>query len=113
MKDLGSPWNDAKAQFYKIEKSLIGCLIVFLKEVANIYLDKNRKVFFRENRTVHWGEWNFGTLIIEGDEEVYDVFGEYISEIHFEPEIGEEAIKGYIEIKGENLEDIRYQINKI
>ena len=43
------------------------------------------------------------------DEEVREVFGDFISEIRFEPEISEKIIKGYMEIKEENLEDIRYK----
>jgi len=49
-------------------------------------------------------------LLFEGNEEVGEVFGDYISEIRFEPEISEKVTKGYLEIKEENLENIRYQI---
>lgn len=110
MKDLESLWKETKGKFDKLEKELVGCFIAFLREVAKIYLKQGRKVFFRENRVVHWGEGNFGTLIIEGDEEVREVFEDYISEIRFEPEISEKIIKGYVEIKEENLENIRYKI---
>jgi hypothetical protein len=51
-----------------------------------------------------------GEAGIEGNEEVREVFGDYISEIRFEPEISEKIIKGYVEIKEENLEEIRYKI---
>ena len=57
-----------------------------------------------------WGEGNFGRLIIEGSEEVDEVFGEYISEIQFKAKISAEIIRGYTEIKEKNLEDIRYGI---
>ena len=110
MKDLESLWKETKGKFDKLEKELVDCFIAFLREVAKIYLKQGRRVFFRENRVVHWGEGNFGTLIIEGDEEVREVFEDYISEIRFEPEISEKIIKGYVEIKEENLEDIRYKI---
>lgn len=110
MKDLESLWKETKGKFDKLEKELVDCFIAFLREVAKIYLKQARRVFFRENRVVHWGEGNFGTLIIEGDEEVREVFGDYISEIRFEPEISEKIIKGYVEIKEENLEGIRYKI---
>ena len=110
MKDLESLWKETKGKFDKLEKELVDCFIAFLREVAKIYLKQGRRVFFRENRIVHWGEWNFGTLIIEGDEEVREVLGDFISEIRFEPEIGEKIIKSYAEIKEENLEDIRYKI---
>ena len=62
---------------------------------------QDRKVYFRENRFVHWGE---------GNEEVADVFGEYVSEIRFEPEIGKDMIKGGVEISRENLKEIKYGI---
>ena len=110
MKNLESLWKETKQRLDKLEKTLVNSYIAFLREVAKIYLKQGRRVFFRENRVVHWGEGNFGTLIIEGDEEVREVFEDYISEIHFEPEISEKIIKGYVEIKEENLEDIRYKI---
>ena len=109
MKQLESLWKETKEKFDKLEKALIDCYIHFLREVARIYLEQNRRVFFRENRVVHWGEWNFGSLLIEGDEEVDGVFGDYISEIRFEPEINEKIIKGYLEIKKEKIEEIKYE----
>ena len=110
VKALESLWKETKERFDKVEKSLVDCYITFLREVAKVFLEQDRRVFFRENRVVHWGEWNFGTLIIEGDEEVGEVFGDYISEIRFESEITKKVTKGYLEIKEENLENIRYQI---
>ena len=110
MKDLESLWKETKRQFDRIEDTLVYCYITFLREVAKIYLKQGRRVYFRENRVVHWGEWNFGTLVIEGDEEVNEVFGDYISEIRFESEISEEIIKDYVEIREENLEEIGYTI---
>ncbi|MBI3814678.1 MAG: hypothetical protein HY279_09490, partial [Nitrospinae bacterium] len=64
-----------------LEESLIDCYITFLRKVARFYLGSGRRVFFRENTVVHWGEGNFGSLIIEGKEDASEVFGEYISEI--------------------------------
>jgi hypothetical protein len=64
----------------------------------------------RENRIVHWGEWNFGTLIIEEEEDVDEVFGDYISEIRFESQINEKVVNEYVEIKEKNLEDIKYKV---
>lgn len=110
MQHLKSLWKKTKTRFDSLEKELVDCYIVFLREVANFYLQKGRRVFFDENRFVHWGEGNFGWLVIEGKEEVDEVFGEYISEIQFKPKITKEIIKGYTEIKEKNLEDIRYGI---
>ncbi len=109
MKELESLWKETKGQFDKLEQALVGCYIAFLREVAGVYLKQGRRVFFRENRVVHWGEYNFGNLVIEGNEEVDEVFEDYISGIHFEPEINEKVIRGHVEIKEENLEDIKYE----
>ena len=110
MKPLKSLWQETKQKFDKLEKALVYGYIDFLREVARIYIEQSRRVFFRENQFVHWGEGNFGALLIEGDEEVDAVFGGYISEIRFEPEINEKITEGYIEIKKGNIEDISYQI---
>lgn len=69
MNAVESLWKETKQQFDKLEKILVNSYIDFLREVAKIYLKQGRRLFFRENRVVHWGEGNFGTLIIEGDEE--------------------------------------------
>lgn len=108
MKELESLWKGTKEQFDRLEKSLVDCYIDFLRKVAKSYLQQGRRVFFKENRVVHWGEWNFGTLIIEGIEEVEEVFGDYISEIRFEPELSDKVVNGYVEITEENLENIKY-----
>lgn len=110
MQNFKSLWKKTKTRFDSLEKELVDCYIVFLREVAKFYLQKGRRVFFEENRFVHWGEGNFGWLVIEGNEEEDEVFGEYISEIQFKPKISKEIIKGYTEIKEKNLEDIRYGI---
>ena len=89
---------------------MVDCYIGFLREVAKVYLQQGRKVFFKENRVVHWGEGNFGTLMIEGSESVNEVFGNHISELRFEPEISEGSTKGCEEIKEENLESIKYKL---
>lgn len=111
MKGLKSLWSDTKKKFNTLEKSLIDCYITFLRQVADVYLKQGRKVFFRENRVVHWGEGDFGHLIIEGKEEVSEVFGEYISEIRFEPELNEKIVRGCVEITLENLNNIKYELS--
>ena len=108
MKKLGSLWKEKKDKFDELESSLVDCYIGFMRETARIYLQQGRRVFFGENRFVHWGEGDFGRLVIEGTEKVDEVFGDYISEIRFEPEISEKVVKGYVEIKKENLEDIKW-----
>jgi len=109
MNNLKSLWKETKEEFYELENSLINCYIGFLREVAKIYLNKDNKVFFRENKIVHWGEWDFGKLIIETDDNVDKIFNDYIPEIHFKREINEKIVHGCIEIRLENLEDIKYK----
>ena len=108
MNDLISFWKTTKERFDGLEKALIECYIGFLREVAKHYLQRGRRVYFWENRVVHWGEGNLGRLIIEGKEDVDNVFGDYIAEIRFEPEINEEVISGYVEINERNIDHIRY-----
>jgi len=74
--------------------------------------DESRKMAFRENQVVHWGEGDFGRLLIQGSEETSDVFGRYISEIDFEPEIGTQINRGYVEITQGNLDDIKYKVDE-
>jgi len=107
---LKSLWEVTKAEFDRRERELIDCYISFLREVAVFYLKQGKRVFFKENKVVHWGEGNFGWLVIEGNEEADEVFGEYISEIQFKAKISKEIIRGYTEIKEKNVEDIRYGI---
>jgi hypothetical protein len=62
MKPLESLWQETKQKFDKLEKALVNNYIAFLREVAKIYIKQSRRVFFRENQFVHWGEGNFGSL---------------------------------------------------
>ena len=108
MEELKNLWVQTKREVDGLERRLIDAYIHFLRQVALAYLKMGRRVFFGENRIVHWGEWNFGTLVIEGNEEVDEILGDYISEVRFEFEFNG-TIKGeYVEIKEENIEDIRY-----
>jgi len=84
LKDL---WKRTKSHHSELEKKIVDNYIDFLREVAKYYLKKGRRVFFKENCIVHWGEGDFGGLVIEGDEDIGDVFGDYIVEIKFDPEI--------------------------
>ncbi|MBI4684467.1 MAG: hypothetical protein HY755_04650 [Nitrospirae bacterium] len=110
MQNLKSLYKETKKNFDGLEKEIVDCYVSFLRKVAKYYLQQGRRVFFSENRVVHWGEGNFGWLLIEGKEETDEVFGEYISEIRFEPKINEKTIKGYTEIKKDNLGAIGYGI---
>jgi hypothetical protein len=108
MSDLKTMWQETKKRTHDLEQQLVNTYINFLRQVAKHFLEQGRRVFFRENRVVHWGEWNFGSLLIQGDEDVRDVFGDHITEVKFEKEVEKKAEKGYDEITGENLDMIRY-----
>ena len=112
MDELKELWERTKSCHNKLEKELVGNYINFLREVAKYYLKKDRRVFFKENRVVHWGEGDFGRLLIEGKEDITDVFGDYIVEIKFALEIPPTAKQRYIEISMENLDAIKYRVDE-
>jgi len=91
------------------EKEIAKKYIHFLREVAKHYISKGKRVFFRENRVVHYGEGGFGWMVIECDDDEHEVFGRHIPEITFKQKLNDKDIRG-IEIKKENLEDIKYEI---
>jgi len=104
-------WQKTKVCHNELEQRIVENYINFLRQVAMYYLKRDRRVFFEENRIVHWGEWNFGSLLIKGSEDVSDVFGNYISEIRFEPEVERFTKKeDYVEIHPENLDIIHYRV---
>ena len=105
LKDL---WVKTEAYVRSREQEIIDTFINFLREVAKYYLQLGRLVYFRENTTVHYGEGGFGELVIQGNEDVCDVFGTYICEVSFEPDVSTLAQKGYTPITEANLESIRY-----
>lgn len=107
--DLKELWKDTKNRFYELEGELIKLYIGFLRKVAQEYLKEGRRVFFRENTVVHWGEGNFGSLIVEGEDDVRDVLEDYISEIRFERDIGGKETRGYQEITLDSLHKITYK----
>ncbi|MEK6698879.1 MAG: hypothetical protein AABZ10_07530 [Nitrospirota bacterium] len=111
MQNLKLVWEKTKKDFDKHERALVDCCIAFLRKSARHYLNQGRRVYFSENNVVHWGEGDFGRLVIEGSEETSDVFGEYIVEISFEPVIGNDILTGYTEITTDNLDAIRYRIS--
>lgn len=110
MHNLKLEWEKAKKGFDKHERELVDIYISFLRKTAKHYLQQGRRVYFRENNFVHWGEGDFGRLVIEGNEDTSDVFGEFIGEISFEPEISNDALTSYTKITIGNLDDIRYRI---
>lgn len=92
-----------------MERQLIKQYISSLGKIAKMFLQKGRKVYFKQNRVVHWGEGGFGDLIIEGTEKSEELFGECISEITFIQKLNKEILKGYIEIKESSLALINYE----
>lgn len=106
--DLAELWLKTRKQYHELEGEIIKVYIDFLQKVAEYYLKQGRRVFFRENQVVHYGEGGFGSLIIEGKEDIHQVFQEYIPEIQFEVDLEKET-KGYEEIRLDSLDKIRYQ----
>ncbi|CEP66512.1 Uncharacterized [Moorella glycerini] len=105
LKDL---WAKTDARVSSLEQEIVDTFINFLREVAKHYLQQGRLVYFRENTVVHYGEGGFGELTIEGNEDVCEVFGDYIYEVNFEPDVATLAQQGYTLITEANLESIRY-----
>jgi hypothetical protein len=110
MKELKPLWKETKEFVDKREKEIADKYINFLREVAQAYIKKGKRVFFRENKVVHYGEGGFGWMIIESDDDPYEVFGDYVPEIRFEPKVSEREERNYVEIREDNLEDIKYEI---
>jgi hypothetical protein len=89
------------ADLVKFEKEIV---LSWLKEAENFvanevaqhYFQQGRRVFFRENRVVHWGERNFLGLAIEGHEEPEDVFGFDVPEIRFEPKFDRKIMDAHV-----------------
>jgi hypothetical protein len=49
-------------------------------------------------------------MVIESEDDTYEVFGDYIPEIRFEIQIKEREERNYTEIRKENLEEIKYEV---
>ena len=113
MDELKELCKRTKSRHNELEKELVSNYINFLRDAAKYYLRKGRQVFFRENRVVHWGEGDFGKLLIAGNEDVVDVFGDYITEIQFKPKIELPLKQGYVEITPENFDAIKYKVDEL
>ncbi len=110
MKEIKALWKETKEFVDRQEKDIAEKYINFLREVAATYIKSGKRVFFRENRVVHYGEGGFGWMIIEGDDDTYEVFGDHIPEIRFEGQITEREERDYTEIKEGNIGEIKYGI---
>jgi len=110
MEELKALWRETKEFVERREREIADKYVHFLREVARHYISKGKRVFFKENRVVHYGEGGFGWMIIESDDDEYEVFGGSILEIRFEPKVSEKDVRGYIEIKEKNIQEIKYEI---
>lgn len=110
MSDFERLWKETRELVDCHEKEIAEKYIHFLRGVARHYISKGKRVFFRENRVVHYGEGGFGWMVIESDDDEYEIFGAHVLEIRFEDEVDEKDIRGYTEIGNENLEDIKHGI---
>lgn len=109
--DLQILWNKTKNAVAVREKEIVSYYISFLRKVAKHYLKKRARVFFCENKVVHYGEGGFGWMIIESKENKDEVFDDYVPGIEITSKANEKiARRGYREITFKNLNDIKYQI---
>jgi hypothetical protein len=111
MNDLKALWKETEEFVEQQEKEIAERYVRFLREVARYYISKGKRVFFSENKVVHYGEGGFGWMVVESEDDSYEVFGDYVQEIRFETSIEEKDVRGYIEIKEENLNDVNYSIS--
>jgi hypothetical protein len=109
MSDLKRLWKETEGFVHSHEKEIAKKYIHFLRGVAKHYISKGKRVFFRENRFVHYGEGGFGWMIVECDDDEFEVFGGYVIEIRFEQKVNEKDIRGCIEVRNDNLNDIKYE----
>nr|QNO50952.1 hypothetical protein BBGANOMO_00026 [Methanosarcinales archaeon ANME-1 ERB6] len=56
------------------------------------------------------GEGGFGGMMIESEDDPYEIFGDHVLEIRFEAKIREREERNYTEIMEENLGEIKYEI---
>jgi len=110
MMDIKALWKETRELVHSREKEIVEKYVHFLREVARHYISKGKRVFFRENRVVHYGEGGFGWLTIECDDDAYEVFGDYVSDISLVQKLSEWDMKRSIEITEENVEAIKYEI---
>jgi hypothetical protein len=111
MSHLKQLWKETDDFVRAHETQIVEKYIHFLHEVAKHYLSKGARVFFRENRVVHYGEGGFGSLIVETEDDEQEMFGDYILEIRFTPKLEEADLIGAVEITAASLSDIKYEIN--
>ncbi len=109
--NLKQLWKETDDFVRSHETQIAEKYLHFLREVAKHYLSKGQRVFFRENRVVHYGEGGFGSLIVETEDDEQAMFGDYILEIRFTPKLEKEDLIGAIEITEASLSDIKYEIN--
>ncbi|MBC8521301.1 MAG: hypothetical protein H8D26_04840 [Methanomicrobia archaeon] len=92
MEELKALLEETKEFVDKREKEIAEKYINFLREVARAYIKKGKRVFFRENRVVHYGEGGFGWMVIESEDDPYEIFGDHVLEIRFEAKIREREL---------------------
>ena len=61
---LEKEWKEVCGTLDEQEWALVETYIGFLRRVAQAYLGKGWRVWFRPNQVTHWGEGGFGSLSI-------------------------------------------------
>ncbi len=111
MVDLKKLCEETREFVHRHEQQIADKYIDFLREVAKHYISRDKRVFFRENRVVHYGEGGFGNLLVECGDDEYAVFDAPIQEIEFKEEPTERDLRGYSQITMQNLENIEYRVD--
>lgn len=66
--DIITAYKAVNGRCAVLEQQIISEYIAFLRQLALHFIERGVKVYFVENRRVHWGEYNFGTLYIDTEE---------------------------------------------
>lgn len=61
---LEKKWKDTRLLLNQQEKALVETYVNFLRTVARAYLERGCRVWFKQNRVVHWGEGGFGWISV-------------------------------------------------
>jgi len=61
---LEGDWKEVCVTLDEQERALVETYLRFLRRVAQAYLEKGCRVWFRPNQVTHWGEGGFGNLFI-------------------------------------------------
>lgn len=104
--DIEADYKDVNGRCARLEQQIIGEYIAFLRRLALHYITEGVTVYFVENRHVHWGESDFGTLYIDREEPEY--VG-YLTSVNWGlPKLKEGITPEKYRITAKNIDNIQY-----